>query len=776
MSDLLSKLTPGHLGRDAYIYVRQSTLTQVREHTESLERQYELADRAMNLGWQPRQVVIVDEDLGRSGAEATAREGFKGLVADVGLGKVGIIFGIEVSRLARNNADWYQLLDLCAMTDTLIADGDGLYHPADFNDRLVLGLKGTMSEAELHLIRHRLTAGLRHKAAKGELRQGVPVGYCYDADGRIVMDPDESVRAAIASVFRLFDEVGTARQVMLVMQSDGLLVPRRPTASRRVTWARASYPAVHDFLTNPAYAGAFVFGRTRTEKRLDENGRLVVRTRQVPRSEWEVLIPDHHAGYVSFERYEAIQDELRANWHPPRGEGGGPAREGTALLQGRLRCGRCGRMMQTGYSGAKGNCPRYVCGRARMLYGSEGFCQSLGGRRLEQRVLDEVFAVLEPAALAATAKALEEAEALHAKRLSAFELAVERARFEADRARRQFDAVEPENRLVARTLEAAYEQALVAQRQAEADLSVQRSRQPTRLTSEELAWVARAGADLRAVFDAPTTTYREQKQLLRAVVAEVVVTVRKDDREADLRIIWEGGATTEFVMTLTKIGGHFRTTDEDTVDLVRRLAARYDDATIAVILARQHRRTASGLTFTKTRVASLRVSRQIAVFRPESVTPTDDDVVVVGVGRAEQILRVSRSTIYRWLRDGFIAGEQLTAGSPWHLRIDAAMRAKVVAEVPEGWVDLDRAAIALGVARQTVLDRIRRGELRAVHVNRGRRRGLAIEIAPQGSTRLFENAPVGGPNRVSNGPDGTMRAGKAIRSGRKHQQPLGSLG
>jgi len=519
-----------------------------------------------------------------------------------------------------------------------------------------------------------------------------------------------------------------------------------------------------------------VFGRTRTEKRLDENGRIVVRARQVPRSEWEVLIPDHHAGYVSFERYEAIQDELRANWHPPRGEGGGPAREGTALLQGRLRCGRCGRMMQTGYSGTKGNCPRYVCGRARMLYGSEGFCQSLGGRRLEQRVLEEVFAVLEPAALAATAKALEEADALHAKRLSAFELAVERARFEADRARRQFDAVEPENRLVARTLEAAFEQALVAQRQAEADLSVQRSRQPTRLTSEELAWVARAGADLRAVFGAPTTTYRERKQLLRAIVAEVVVTVRKDDREADLRIIWEGGATTEFVMTLTKIGGHFRTTDEDTVDLVRRLAVRYDDATIAVILARQHRRTASGLTFTKTRVASLRVSRQIAAFRPESVTPTDDDVVVVGVGRAEQILGVSRATIYRWLRDGFIAGEQLTAGSPWHLRIDVAMRAKVVAEVPEGWVDLDRAADALGVARQTVLDRIRRGEIRAVHVNRGRRRGLAIEIAPQGSVRLFEDPTVGGPNRVSNGPDGTMRAGKATRSGRKHQQPLGSSG
>ena len=694
MSDLLSKLTPGHLGRDAYIYVRQSTLTQVREHTESLERQYELADRAMNLGWQPRQVVIVDEDLGRSGAEATAREGFKGLVADVGLGKVGIIFGIEVSRLARNNADWYQLLDLCAMTDTLIADGDGLYHPADFNDRLVLGLKGTMSEAELHLIRHRLTAGLRHKAAKGELRQGVPVGYCYDADDRIVMDPDESVRAAIASVFRLFDEVGTARQVMLVMQSDGLLVPRRPTASRRVTWARASYPSIHDFLTNPTYAGRVrvrphphreAARRERSPCRAHASGSPLGVGGADPRAPRRLCLLRALRGDPGRAAHQLAPAERRRGRPRPRGHG---VAAGSPAVRS-VRADDADRLL-----GGEWQLPRYVCGRARMLYGSEGFCQSLGGRRLEQRVLDEVFAVLEPAALAATAKALEEAEALHTKRLSAFELAVERARFEADRARRQFDAVEPENRLVARTLEAAYEQALVAQRQAEADLNVQRSRQPTRLTSEELAWVARAGADLRVVFDAPTTTYRERKQLLRAVVAEVVVTVRKDDREADLRIIWEGGATTEFVMALTKIGGHFRTTDEDTVDLVRRLAARYDDATIAVILARQHRHTASGLTFTKTRVASLRVSRQIAAFRPEIVTPTDDDVVVVGVGRAEQILGVSRSTIYRWLRDGFIAGEQLTAGSPWHLRIDAAMRAKVVAEVPEGWVDLDRAATA----------------------------------------------------------------------------------
>jgi len=729
VTELLSKMRPTHLGRDAYVYVRQSTLSQVREHTESLERQYELADRAMTLGWAPRQVVIVDEDLGRSGADSSGREGFKNLVADVGLGKVGVIFGIEVSRLARNNADWYQLLDLCALTDTLIADGDGLYHPGDFNDRLVLGLKGTMSEAELHLIRHRLTAGLRHKAAKGELRQGLVVGYVHDETDAIVMDPSEAVRSAIATVFRLFDELGSARQVMLSLLGDNILIPRRPTGSRRVTWAPASYPAVHDFLTNPTYAGAFVFGRTRTEKRLNDNGKLVVRTRLLPRDEWEVLIPDHHPGYLSWERYEAIQDELRANSHPPRGQGGGAAREGTALLQGLLRCGRCGRMMQTGYSGPRGNSPRYICGRARQLYGSEAMCQSLGGKRLEQRICDEVFAVLEPASLAATARALSEAEAVHAKRLETFELAVERARFEADRARRQFDATEPENRLVGRTLEAAWEQALSVLRHVEADLVAQRARRPATLTAEELDWVTRAGADVRAIFDAPTTTYRERKQLLRAMIAEVVITVRKADRQADLRVIWEGGATTELTMTLTRPGGHFRVTDEEIVELVTRLAANYDDTTIAVILARNGRRTATGLPFTKSRVKSLRVAKGIAAFEPETVTPTDDNAVVVGINKAEQILGVSRVTLYRWLRDGFITGEQIVAGGPWRIRIDDALRTKIVGEIPPGWVGLDEAATALGVARQTVIDRINRGELRAVYANRGRRRGLAIDIS-----------------------------------------------
>ena len=725
-----AKIGAVHLGRDAYVYVRQSTLTQLRDHTESLMRQYELRERAVAVGWDAHQVRVIDADLGRSGADATGREGFKDLVADVGLGRVGIVFGIEVSRLARNNADWYQLLDLCALTDTLIADADGIYHPADFNDRLVLGLKGTMSEAELHLIRSRLTAGLRHKAARGELRQFLPVGFDYDESGAVIITPDEAVVEAIGTVFRRFAELGTGRQVLLSLRGDGLLLPRRPTRTGRVSWQPATYPAVHDFLTNPVYAGAFVFGRTRTEKRIDATGKVVSHCVVLPREQWAVLIPDHHPGFIDWDTFEANTARLRANWRAPRGFGGGAPREGSALLQGRLRCGKCGRMMQTGYSGTKGNCPRYLCARAKQLYGGERGCQSLGGRRLENRVLEEVFAVLEPAALSATAQALTDAEQAHAATLRTFELTVERARYEADRARRQYDAVEPENRLVARTLERALEAKLAAQRQAERDLVTAQARRPVRLTDDELAWLSRAGADVKAIFTAPTTSHRERKQLLRAIIDEVVVTVDPVARTAALRIIWQGGSQTELIMELTKTGSHFQTTDEDTIDLVRRLAVHYDDTTIAMILSRQHRRTGTGLPFTKSRVKSLRTSRGIPAHQPpDSVSGTDDDAVVVSVAEAERLLGVGKVTIYRWLRDGFLTGEQLTANAPWRIRIDQAVRDRVRPAVPDGWVGLDEAAKALGMARQTVLHKVQRGELEAVHVNRGRRKGLRINVS-----------------------------------------------
>ncbi|MGH8542157.1 MAG: hypothetical protein ACREX3_00600 [Gammaproteobacteria bacterium] len=386
-------------------------------------------------------------------------------------------------------------------------------------------------------------------------------------------------------------------------------------------------------------------------------------------------------------------------------------------------------MMQTAYSGTKGDCPRYACSRAAQLYGAERHCQSLGGRRLEQRVLDEVFAVLAPAALAATAKALGEAEAQHRQRLAVFELAVERSRFEAERARRQFDAMEPENRLVGRTLERTWEQALVAQRRAEADLSAQRARQPTRLTDEEVAWLARAGADVRAVFNAPTTTWRERKQLLRAVIAEVVVTVRAADRQADIQIIWEGGPPTASCGHSTRSAG--------TSGPPTRTRSPWCAGSPSAMTTRRSPRSSPSTAAGRGRgcpsiaAASARCATPhgIAVFDPQAaVTPSDDDGEVVTIYQAERILGVDHSTIHRWLHSGFIDGEQLAAGGPWRLRITDELRRRIVPEVPDGWLPLDQAARVLGVARQTVLHKVQRGELDAVHVNRGKRKGLRIKV------------------------------------------------
>ncbi len=723
------KITAAHRRRDAVIYVRQSTLAQTQENTESLALQYELRRHAAGLGWGEQQITVIDEDLAHSAASTSGRLGFTDLVAAVGLGRVGIIVGREVSRLARNNTDWYQVLDLCSVTDTLIADADGVYHPGSFNDRLVLGLKGQMAEAELHMLRMRLTEALRHKAARGELRQLLPVGLDYDGDGNVVLSDDEAVRSAISQVYALFAQLGSARQVMTTLRERGLLLPRRKAGSRRITWAEASYPAVHDFLTNPAYAGAYVFGRTRTEKRLDASGHVVSRERELPQEEWEVLITGHHPGYADWEVWQDIQARLRANFKPPRGDGGGAARQGAALLSGLVRCGMCGRMMQVGYSGHGGDAPRYLCGRGTQLYGTPP-CQSIGGAYLHRAVLGQLFRVLEPASLEATARAMADAGQRHRDQVAAFELALERARFEADRALRKHDEVEPGNRLVARTLEARLEERLAAMERAEAGLAAARARHPVHLTSEELAWLTRAGADIRAVFDAPATTNSQRKQLIRAVISEITLTIDRPAGTCHALITWQGTATSAITVALPQRGSGAITTSEDTVSLVRRLAGQYNDTTIARILARQHRSTATGLAWTRDRVSGLRRCYGIphCPDPPANVSGTGHDDVMATVPRAAQILGVDKTTIYRWLRDGFLAGEQLTPGAPWQIRITQALRGKIRPDVPDGWLPLDQAAKVLGVARQTVLHKVQHGELAAVHVTSGRRKGLRIQV------------------------------------------------
>ena len=642
MSDR-DKITEAHRRLRAVVYVRQSSLTQVQSNHESRALQYALRERAIELGWPRESIAVVDEDLARSGSSTDGRLGFKDLVAEVGLGQVGLILGIEVSRLARNNADWYQLLDLCTLTGTLVADGDGIYCPGNFNDRLVLGLKGTLAEAELHLIRARLGGGLRNKAKRGELWLNLPVGLDRDENGAITVSADEQVRHAIERVFCLWRRLGSARQIVKELLAEQQRLPRRTVGQRRVRWVRASYGAVHDFLTNPAYAGAFVFGRTRVEKYLGDDGRVRRRTLQVPLEQWSVCIPDHHPGYLSWDAYLATRERLRANVIG-RGEGGGAAREGTALLQGIVRCGRCGRRMQVAYSGTRGRVPRYACVRAHQLHGVDRACQSLGGVRLEKAIVAAFLEAVSPAGVRACAEAIEELERVHEQRLAGQRLALERAQLDADRAQRQYDACEPENRLVARTLEGRLEAALGALEAQRHKLAQLARRRPDPLTSSERQALAQITNDLPRLWAAQTTTARDRKELLRTLISEIVVTVTEAPREAEVEICWEGSARTELSVPLVHRGADSTRTPEDTVELIRRLAAHTSDRQIAAILNKQGRRTGTGQPFTEPRVKRVRHKHKIP-----AAPPPDPGSDLFTIEQAAGELGVNHTTIYRWL-------------------------------------------------------------------------------------------------------------------------------
>jgi DNA invertase Pin-like site-specific DNA recombinase len=722
MSDL-GKITEQHRRRRAVVYVRQSTVAQLERNHESRARQYALRDRAIELGWPAAGVSVVDEDLGRSGASTDGRLGFKELVAEVGLGHVGLVLALEVSRFARSSADWHQLLDLCALTGTLIADSDGIYSPNDFNDRLLLGLKGTMSEAELHLIRARLDGGLRNKAKRGELKQNLPVGVDRDESGPVTLSADEQVRHAIECVFELWRRLGSARQIVKELVDSGQKLPRRTVGSTCVRWSRASYGAVHDLLTNPVYAGAFVFGRTTQRKQLDEHGRVRRRTIELPIEQWSVCIPEHHPGYVTWAEYLQTRERLRANMIKPA-QGGGVAREGAALLQGLVRCGHCGRRMQVAYSGTSGTVPRYACVRAHHLHGTDHSCQSVGGTRLERAITSAFLEAVTPAGIRASAQAIEEIEQQHDERLVGQRLAVERAEFEAGRARRQFDACEPENRLVARTLEARFEIALEEVERERRKLAELEARRPQPLTDTERAALAKIARDLPRLWAAETTTARDRKELLRTLITEITVTVHEEPRRAVIEILWEGGARTELHIILARRGFKRTSTPQDTVELIRRLAEHHPDRQIAAILNKQGRRTGTGLLFSEPRVKHVRQQNNIP-----AAPPPDPASGTFTIDHAARELGVTHGTIYRWLRAGLLPGEQTTPHAPWRIRLSDEIRARFVPEIPDGYLPLDDAAKRLGCARQTVLHKVQRGELHAVQVINGRRKGLRIQVS-----------------------------------------------
>lgn len=722
-----AKVTPGHLSRHAIVYLRQSSAAQVERNRESTDRQYALALKARELGWPDERIIVIDEDLGTSGSGLVARSGFARLTAEVALARVGLVLGLEVSRLARNNAEWYRLIDLAGLTDTLIGDADGIYHPAMFNDRLLLGLKGTMSEAELHVLRARLNGGIRNKAARGELRRGLPIGFIWgDGDGEVRIHPDEAVVSAIRDIFARFAEMGSARRVWLWFRSEGLKFPLQMHARAEIRWVEASYTAIHHVLTNPVYAGAYVYGRTRQEIIVDASGARRKRLRGLPRSQWHVLIREHHAGFIDWQTYEANQQRLAKNTRPQPHGGAGAVREGGALLQGLASCGHCGRRLHIHYRG-RNSSPGYHCAGKVLVESRSVYCLNIGGVRIDEAVTQAFITALEPAKLAAALAAAERLEADREAVLKQWRLAVERACYEAQRAERRYRAVDAENRLVARGLEREWEQCLKALEVAKTDLARREGERPYVLTQRERERLLALGPDLIAVWNANTTTPRDKKELLRALIEEVIVRVDRDAFAAHLTLRWKGGALTEIDLDLPRSRPATIRTDEDTVALLRRLAVHYPDAVIAGILNRQGRTTAYGHRFDGNRVGNVRRHWKIPSWQE---TPRADGDLMT-VRQAAAVLGVAPSTIHRLLNDGIIAGEQLTPGAPWHIRMTEALRACFSGEAAKGFLPMREAMRALGVSRQTVLQRVKRGELEAVHVMRGKQKGLRIKVLSQ---------------------------------------------
>jgi len=723
-----AKIQPHHLERAAYVYVRQSSPRQVVEHLESRRRQYERVDWAITAGWPRERIVVIDEDQGKSGATAKARPGFARLLAAVAQGEVGCVIALEVTRLSRNSPDWHHLIYLCRFSETLIADEQAVYDPELSTDRMVLGIRGQMGELELETSIERMVRARWSKAERGELCTTPPAGYDLDELGQWVMSSDAAVVHAMRTVFEKFAELGSARQIFLWWQSQGLTYPvrRMHARSHPVVWLEPTYGMLLRTLHNPIYAGAYVFGKSQTVRRLDAQGSQRVQVQRIKRREWPVLIRDHHPAYISYERYLANQQCMRGNStvHQDGGaEKHGPAREGAALLQGLVMCGHCGRRMGLSYGGhRRGRVYQYRCSRARAQHGGAE-CQVIGGKRIDQAVAEAFLEATGPCATEAARLANEEARRESEALRVYWAHQIEKVQYEAQRAERQYLAVEPENRVVARELERRWEEALQGLERVRGE-SVQALHEPELLSTEELANVYLLGMELREVWEAQTTTHRDRKRLLRSLIEEI--QLRSEELHYAVRIVWKGGATTEREVVRGPAGWAHRT-PEDTVELVRKLAAEFDDAQIARILNKQGRRSGLGIPFTVPAVTSLRGKHQIPKCPQKAIT--DPRHGPFNAEDAARELGVTMSTVHRWLRDGVLAGEQLTGGAPWRIVLTEEVRQRLNgAEAPEGWVGLTEAGRRLGVSKSQVAYWVKSGKLPAVRVTVGKRRCWRIDV------------------------------------------------
>ena len=646
LTNLPDKVASHHLDRLAVVYVRQSSLQQVEQHCESTQLQYRLADRASCLGWPRPNIVVIDEDLGLSAASATGRAGFQRLVAEVGLGHVGLVLGIEVSRLARSCRDWYQLLEICTLAGTLIADSDGVYDPALYNDRLLLGLKGTMSEAELHIMRARLDEGRRHKAKRGELGFALPRGYLRRASGEIVLDPDERVRATIETIFAVFARRRSVHGVLRYLVAHGIALPDRErvgSAKGELVWRAPHRGAVINLLTSPIYAGAYVYGR----RSVGGRGRPVRPSPSRVADDWQVLIKGRLPAYIDWDRYEENLAQLRAN----QAKHGGVPRGGPSLLAGLLICGRCGYRMATCYR-TNGHDLRYQCSRGTVSKGA-GYCQSVAGRAVDTIIEGLLLEALRPSAIAVSVALAEEVEIDRARQRRQRALQLEQAAYEVARAERQYNAVEPENRLVARTLEKRWNAALAEHDRLLAEHKREEAREAPQLTEGERDAIRRLAEDVPALWRASTTTAAERKEIARLLLDRVVLSIDGGSERTTLVCTWAGGLETthRFVRPV-------RWTDQLSRGpaLRARIAecARAGDRppTIARILTAEGWLSADGDGFTDGKVRAIMVRMGLplrGLSLSADIARHDDELTVAELAHC---LDRPLGTLYGWIHSG----------------------------------------------------------------------------------------------------------------------------
>jgi DNA invertase Pin-like site-specific DNA recombinase len=662
-----SKIKQQHQNKPAYVYVRQSTMGQVRHHQESTERQYALRQKALELGWSEATIRTLDRDLGQSGAQMAGREDFQTLVSEISLGQVGAVFALEVSRLARSDLDWHRLLQLCALTQTLVIDEDGCYDPSDFNDGLLLGLKGTMAQAELHFLRARLLGGKLNKARKGELRFSLPVGYCYDEQAGIIPDPDEEVRGTVELVFRLFRETGSAYTVVQRFFENGLRFPKRAYGGAwngQLLWGRLTHGRVLSILKNPCYAGMYVFGRYQYRQQITAAGEVRKRMQAVARPEWRVSIKEHHEGYIRWEEYEKNAERLEKN--RTNGEEtmlSGPAREGLALLQGMLLCGSCGRSLTVRYLGNGGIYPTYLCNRLVREGLATNYCMSFRCDLVDAAISQEVLKALQPAELELALAALHELEVRDQTIFRQWQMRLERAEYEAALAERRYQEVDPSQRLVAATLERRWNEALLHLEDLKKQ-AVEFQRQETRLaTPEQKAKVLALARDLPRLWHAPSTRAKDRKRMLRLLIKDITVEKPTDQKQLLVHIRWQGGAYTDFAVSLPLNFADRVRYSATLVEQVRELARSLPDAQILAQLNQEGQLSALGKPFTVSMIKWIRYRYQIPaakLIRPEELT----------VQQIAERFGVSSNVVYYWIERGVIQARRVNSGMPCWITLD----------------------------------------------------------------------------------------------------------